>query len=56
MFEAVNGFYRQMMSGDGGKAAIALSSEFTRSMQMHFDEEYALMSKHGYVNAAPHRA
>ncbi len=56
IFDEINGLYRQMMSGEGGKAAIALSSEVTRSMQTHFDEEEALMSKHGYGNAPSHRA
>ena len=56
MFDQVNEFYRQMVSGGGEKAAITLSSDLTSTMIAHFEEEEGLMSKHGYGNAAAHRA
>ncbi|BAE52960.1 bacteriohemerythrin [Paramagnetospirillum magneticum] len=54
-FEHINEFYRQMMSEDGGKAAIALLSEIDRSIQGHFGEEEALMAKCGYGDGEAHR-
>ncbi len=54
-FDRINEFYRQMMGGDGGKAAIALLSEIGRSIQGHFDEEEELMSRNRYGDADSHR-
>jgi len=56
IFEQINDFYRAMMSGDGGKAAITLSSELGQSIKHHFDEEEGLMSKHGYPDTSTHRS
>jgi methyl-accepting chemotaxis protein len=54
-FEHINEFYRQMMAGDGGRAAIAMLSEIGRSILDHFGEEEALMAKAGYRDADKHR-
>jgi methyl-accepting chemotaxis protein len=54
-FDHINEFYRQMLGGDGGKAAIALLSEISRGIRGHFDEEEALMAKHRYTDADAHR-
>jgi len=56
IFDEINAFYRQMMSGEGGKAAIAVSSELGRTVKTHFDEEEALMLRRGYGDRANHCA
>jgi len=55
IFDQVNEFYRQMMGGDGGKAAIAMLSTIDRTIRDHFAEEEALMAKHRYAAADDHR-
>ena len=56
MFDLVNEFYRHLMSGDGGKAAIGTLTKVCETINSHFAEEEALMSKHGYSAAAAHKA
>ena len=56
IFAQINEFYRQMMSGEGAKAAIAVSSALGRSLGAHFEEEEALMAKNGYAGLGAHRA
>ncbi|WP_050750768.1 bacteriohemerythrin [Paramagnetospirillum magneticum] len=55
MYDQVNEFYRQMMSGDGSRAAAAMLAELNRSIQDHFTEEEALMDKTRYPAAEDHR-
>jgi methyl-accepting chemotaxis protein len=55
IFNQVNEFHRQMMAGDGGKAAIALLAEVGRTVQAHFAEEEGLMAQHRYGGADDHR-
>ena len=55
MFDQINEFYRQMMGGDGGKAAISMLGEIGRSVVSHFEEEEAAMTKHRYPHADEHR-
>ena len=56
LFEHVNDFYREMMSGEGEKAAGALLAELDKGMRGHFEEEEGLMAKHHYQDAASHHA
>ena len=52
MFEQVNEFYRHLMSGDGGKAAVTALARACETIQGHFVEEEALMDKAGYGGGA----
>ncbi|MBI3447266.1 MAG: bacteriohemerythrin [Magnetospirillum sp.] len=56
IFDQINDFYRQMMAGDGGKAAISVLSTISRTMGEHFREEEALMTKAGYPGLNSHRS
>jgi len=56
IFDQINEFYRHMIGGNGGQAAITLLGQLEQSIKGHFDEEEALMSKHGYFDASSHRS
>lgn len=55
MFDDLNKFFGQMMSGDGGKAAITMASKLSQSMRQHFNEEEAYMKKEGFAGLAKHQ-
>jgi hemerythrin-like metal-binding protein len=54
MFDQVNRYYGEMMSGDGDVAARGILEMITRSFESHFKEEEAVMARHSYPDAGEH--
>jgi len=55
LFEKVNDFFREMVSGDGIKAAAAMLVDLDRSMKRHFSDEERVMTKACYPAIDEHR-
>jgi len=55
IFNLVNTFFQHMMGGDGGNAAIAVSSELDHTIVSHFAAEEALMEQHNFEGTDTHR-
>jgi methyl-accepting chemotaxis protein len=55
IFEHMNEFYREMMSGDAGKTALKVLSKLENEMHEHFKDEEGLMSSCRYPDAGSHR-
>jgi methyl-accepting chemotaxis protein len=55
IFEHMNEFYREMMAGDAGKAALVVLSKLEREVKKHFEDEESYMSRGRYPDMDNHR-
>jgi len=56
MIEAINGYFTKMMDGDGGAGSMEMIKTLSATMQNHFAEEEALMTRNAYPDLPKHRA
>lgn len=54
IFDHMNEFYREMMAGDAGKAALKVLSKLESEVRDHFKDEEDLMSNYRYPEAGVH--
>ncbi|MBX9634291.1 MAG: bacteriohemerythrin, partial [Magnetospirillum sp.] len=50
----LNSFYAKMSSGQGRDGAISMLSTLSKTIRIHFEEEEALMAKHGFPGRDGH--
>ncbi|CDK97714.1 putative chemotaxis methyl-accepting receptor [Magnetospirillum gryphiswaldense MSR-1 v2] len=55
MIDKLNHFFRQMLSGDAGMAALEVARTLLPDMQKHFEEEEQIMERKGFDGLASHR-
>lgn len=55
MFDQINAFFRAMMAGDGGQAAIGVAAHLAACMSDHFVQEEEAMRSSGFPGLPAHR-